>query len=179
MQRRFFLCSAGALALSACGGGGDAGNPLSLDEVAGITNNRSIAELVAASPDTRTLQDALNVTGLTPTFDDDNADFTVFAPTDDAFEALLTELGLTRAELFANTALLTQVLTYHMVQGTVRQADIPIDTPITTLEGDTFTISPALAITDQRGRAANITTTDLEASNGVVHLIDRVLLPAA
>jgi len=177
MDRRFFLLAGASSAmLAACGGGGDAGDPISLDEVAGITNNRSISELVAASPDLRTLQSALNATDLTAALDASGA-FTLFAPTDNAFTALATELGVTQDQLLANTTLLTQVLRYHVLTTTVRRNNIPFNTPIASLEGDTMTISPAYAITDQRGRTSNITTTDLVASNGVVHLIDRVILP--
>ena len=103
--------------------------------------------------------------------------FTVFAPTDAAFTALLTELGISKAELLANQALLTQVLTYHVLPARALKADIVPNTAITTVQGETLTISPSLAITDQRGRSANIVATDTLASNGVIHVIDRVILP--
>ncbi len=103
---------------------------------------------------------------------------TVFAPTNDAFAALLAELRLTKAELLANVPLLTQVLTYHVVPGRVLRAQVPVGAPITTLEGDTFTVDATLAITDQRGRRAAITATDVFTSNGVIHVLDRVILPA-
>jgi uncharacterized surface protein with fasciclin (FAS1) repeats len=103
---------------------------------------------------------------------------TVFAPTNDAFAAALTELGLTKAQLLANTALLTKVLTYHVVPGRVLKADVPVGTAITTLQGETFTVDASLAITDRRSRKAAITGTDVLAINGVVHIIDKVILPA-
>jgi uncharacterized surface protein with fasciclin (FAS1) repeats len=103
--------------------------------------------------------------------------FTVFAPTDTAFAALLTELGITKAALLADTALLTKVLTYHVVSGRVLKADVPVGSAITTVQGDTFTVNAALAITDQRARTANITATDVLASNGVIHVLDKVILP--
>jgi uncharacterized surface protein with fasciclin (FAS1) repeats len=74
--------------------------------------------------------------------------------------------------------LLTKVLTYHVVSGRVLKAGVPVGTPIPTLQGDTFTVSAALAITDKRGRVANITGTDVLTSNGVIHVIDKVILPA-
>lgn len=104
--------------------------------------------------------------------------FTVFAPTDAAFAALLTELDVTKAELLASTDLLTAVLTYHVVPGRVFKADVPVGAPITTVETGTFTISSSLAITDERARTSNIVATDTLASNGVIHVIDRVILPA-
>ena len=103
--------------------------------------------------------------------------FTVFAPTNAAFAALLVELGLTKDQLLADTALLTQVLTYHVVPGRVLKADVPVDVPITTLQGETFTVASTLVITDQRTRASNITATDVLASNGAIHVIDKVILP--
>jgi uncharacterized surface protein with fasciclin (FAS1) repeats len=105
--------------------------------------------------------------------------FTVFAPTDAAFGELLTELDLTKDELLANTALLTQVLTYHVVPGRVLEADVPLGTPITTVESGTFTVGATLAITDERDRTANIIATDTFATNGVIHVIDKVILPEA
>ena len=102
---------------------------------------------------------------------------TVFAPTDAAFADLLVELGITQQQLLADTALLTQVLTYHVVPGRVLKADVPVAKPIATLQGDTFSVSDSFVITDQRARSAAIAATDVLASNGVIHVIDRVILP--
>ena len=113
------------------------------------------------------LQDALAAPG----------PLTVFAPTNDAFAALLTELGVTKDQLLANKPLLTSVLTYHVVPGRVLKADVPLNTPISTLQGDSFTVNASLAITDQRARRANITATDVLTSNGVIHVLDKVILP--
>ena len=96
---------------------------------------------------------------------------TVFAPTDAAFTALLTELTITKA-------LLTKVLTYHVLNSRVLKADVPLATPIATLQGETFTVDSTLAITDKRARKANITATDVLTANGVIHVIDKVILPA-
>ena len=106
-----------------------------------------------------------------------NGPLTVFAPTNDAFAALLAELGVTKAQLLADKALLTQVLTYHVVGARVLKADVPVGTPVATLQGQTLTVTPALAIQDQRGRSANIVATDVLTSNGVIHVIDKVILP--
>ncbi|MBA4217886.1 MAG: fasciclin domain-containing protein [Proteobacteria bacterium] len=102
---------------------------------------------------------------------------TVFAPTNDAFAALLTELGISKSALLANVPLLTKVLTYHVVSGRVLKADVPLNTAITTLQGDSFSVDASLAITDQRARKANLTATDVLASNGVIHVVDKVILP--
>lgn len=105
--------------------------------------------------------------------------FTVFAPTDAAFAALLTELGVTKTQLLANKPLLTAVLTYHVVAGRVLKADVPVGAPITSVETGKFTIDAQLDITDERGRKAKIIATDTFATNGMIHVIDKVILPAA
>lgn len=104
--------------------------------------------------------------------------FTVFAPTDAAFAALLTELGVSKAALLADTALLTKVLTYHVVAGRVFEADVPVGPAITTVQTGTFSVDASLDITDARSRTAKIVATDTLTSNGVIHVIDKVLLPA-
>ncbi len=70
------------------------------------------------------------------------------------------------------------MLTYHVVPSLVLAAQVPVGTPVTTVQARTFTVDAALAITDRRGRKANITATDVLTSNGVIHVIDRVILPA-
>jgi uncharacterized surface protein with fasciclin (FAS1) repeats len=106
--------------------------------------------------------------------------FTVFAPTDDAFTAALTELSLTKADLLASPAL-GSILTYHVVSGDVRAADVvalPKPATVTTVQGETFSVGTDLGITDQRARTATLVATDVVASNGVIHVIDKVILPA-
>ena len=103
---------------------------------------------------------------------------TVFAPTNDAFAALLAELGITKAALLADRPLLTKVLTYHVLPSRVLRAQVPVGPAITTLQGESFTVDATLAITDRRGRRAAITATDVFAANGVIHVLDRVILPA-
>lgn len=137
----------------------------------------NIVQTAVATPSLSILVEAVTAANLAGTLSGPGP-FTVFAPTDAAFAALLTELGVTKDQLLADTALLTQVLTYHVVPGTVLKAAVPIGQPIATVQGDTITVGSNLAITDQRGRMANITATDVLTSNGVVHLIDKVILPA-
>lgn len=103
---------------------------------------------------------------------------TVFAPTNDAFAALLGELNISKAALLADVPLLTKVLTYHVVNSRVLKADVPVGVAITTLQGETFTVDSTLAISDRRTRKAAITGTDVLASNGVIHIIDKVILPS-
>ena len=58
------------------------------------------------------------------------------------------------------------------------RAEVPVGSDITTLQGDSFTVDASLVITDQRARTASIVATDVFTSNGVIHVIDRVILPA-
>lgn len=139
--------------------------------------DKTIVETAIATPSFGILVDAVVAAGLADTLSGDGP-FTVFAPTDAAFADLLAELGVTKDELLADTALLTQVLTYHVVPGRVLKADVPVGPAITTVQGGTFTVNASLAITDQNGRVANIVATDVLASNGVIHVIDKVILPA-
>jgi uncharacterized surface protein with fasciclin (FAS1) repeats len=139
--------------------------------------NQDIVQTAQASADFSVLVEAVVAANLVPTLRGAGP-FTVFAPTDAAFAALLAELGVTKDALLADTALLTQVLTYHVVPGRVLAANVPLGAPITTVQGDTFTVNASLVITDQRMRTANIVATDVLASNGVIHVVDRVILPA-
>jgi transforming growth factor-beta-induced protein len=105
--------------------------------------------------------------------------FTVFAPTNSAFTAALGELNLTQAQLLASPDL-ADILTYHVVSGNVRAADVvalPKPASVATLQGAAFTVGTTLGITDGRMRSADLVATDVVASNGVIHVIDRVLLP--
>jgi transforming growth factor-beta-induced protein len=104
--------------------------------------------------------------------------FTVFAPTNAAFQALLTELGAgSLADIPAET--LEEVLKYHVVSGKVLAGSLTEGQVVTTLQGGTFTIglSGGAKITDGQSRVSNITATDIEGTNGVIHVIDKVILP--
>ena len=100
--------------------------------------------------------------------------FTVFAPTNDAFAAIAS----TVASL--TTAQLTTVLTYHVLPIQVLAADIPFGTPVATVQGQTITINAGTppTITDSTETPAPIVATDVRASNGVIHVISKVLIPA-
>lgn len=105
--------------------------------------------------------------------------FTVFAPTNDAFVALLGELGAGSLDDIPDETL-RQVLLYHVVEGRVFSSDLSSG-DVGTLNGDDFSVNTAdLTITDSRGREANLIPSllNVQASNGVVHVIDRVILPA-
>lgn len=103
--------------------------------------------------------------------------FTVFAPTNDAFNAIATTVaGLTTQQL-------TTVLTYHVLGSQVLSSGIPFGTPVSTLSGQDITINnnataPAIAtITDATTTAKDIVAVDVRASNGVIHVLSGVLIP--
>jgi uncharacterized surface protein with fasciclin (FAS1) repeats len=104
--------------------------------------------------------------------------FTAFAPTNAAFAALLTELGATSLDDI-DAPTLEKVLTYHVVSGNVLAGSLTEGQTVTTLETGTFTIglSGGAKITDENGRISNIIATDVQGANGVIHAIDKVLLP--
>ena len=140
--------------------------------------DKDLVATAQALPEFSILVEAVVAAGLVETLQGAGP-FTVFAPTNAAFAAVLTELGLGKAELLANTALLTQVLTYHVLPARVLKAEVPVGTAIQTVQGQTFSVNASLQITDQRMRTSQITATDVFTSNGVIHVVDRVLLPAA
>ncbi len=108
-----------------------------------------------------------------------NGPFTVFAPTNDAFAALLTELGVTKEQLLAR-ADLADILNYHVVSGSAKAASLTNGQKLATLQTGEITVAVAAdgKVSLNNGRA-NVTTADVAAANGVVHLIDKVLLPPA
>ena len=135
----------------------------------------SIVDVAREAGSFSTLLTALEAAGLDATLADEDADFTVFAPTDEAFEALPEG---TLDTLLADTDLLTDVLLYHVITDSVVGSDTALS-----LAGTTTTMAneAKLAIT-VRGDAlylneSLVIDTDIEASNGVIHVIDAVLTP--
>ena len=99
--------------------------------------------------------------------------FTVFAPTHDAFAAIASTVnGL-------STQQLTNVLTYHVLGSEVLSANIPFGTPVTTVLGQSLVVNAGTppTITDSTATQARIVAVDVRASNGVIHVIDKVLIP--
>lgn len=154
------LASGVALSLSACGGG----------------DEHDIVDVLSDYPEYSLLVEAVQAAGLVDTLKG-RGPFTVFAPTNAAFAAALSELDVSKDDLFANTELLTQILTYHVVPARVLKAEVPLNTNITTVEGTAFQVNSSLQIVDVANRLPNIGPTDVLTSNGVIHVIDRVILP--
>jgi uncharacterized surface protein with fasciclin (FAS1) repeats len=139
--------------------------------------NKNIVQTAQSLPDFSILVEAVVAADLAATLSGPGP-FTVFAPTNAAFAALLTELGVSKAALLANKPLLTAVLTYHVLGARVLKADVVPGAQPNTVQGENFSISATLAITDKRARTSNIVATDVLTSNGAIHVIDRVILPA-
>jgi len=139
--------------------------------------DKNIVETAQALPDFSILADAVVAADLAGVLSGPGP-FTVFAPTNAAFAALLTELGVSKADLLANKPLLTAVLTYHVLGARVLKADVVPGAQPDTVQGENFSISAGLVITDKRDRTANIAATDVLASNGVIHVVDKVILPS-
>lgn len=118
-----------------------------------------------------TLITALEAAGLVDTLKGDGP-FTVFAPTDEAFAAVPEDQ---LNALLSDTGQLTAVLTYHVVAGKVMAADVVELDSATTVQGSDLdiTVSDRGVMVD----GANVVTTDIETSNGVIHVIDAVILP--
>lgn len=132
-----------------------------------------VVGVALGNPDFSILVSALQKAELVETLQGDGP-FTVFAPTNSAFEKLLTELDITADELLAQPDL-AKVLTYHVVPGKVMAADLTDGMNAATVNGEElmFDLSG-----DPMVNKSMITTTDIEATNGVVHVIDTVLVPS-
>jgi len=103
-------------------------------------------------------------------------EYTVFAPTDAAFTALLAELGVTAEQLLSDKPMLSRVLRYHIARDELEAAEVLASDRIRTLQGGLLWQAGGV-LTDANGRTANIVQTNIQASNGVIHVIDNVVLP--
>ncbi len=138
-----------------------------------------IVDTAVAAGDFKTLTAALTAAGLVDTLKG-TGPFTVFAPTDDAFAKL--PAGTVDTLLKDPKGDLTQILTYHVVPGKVMAADVvKLDgQKVKTVQGGELTVGvdgEKVTLTDAAGNTVNVTMTDVEASNGVIHVIDGVLMP--
>jgi uncharacterized surface protein with fasciclin (FAS1) repeats len=138
-----------------------------------------IVDTAVAAGDFTTLAAALDAAGLVETLKG-TGPYTVFAPTDAAFQKL--PAGTVDTLLEDPKGDLTQILTYHVVEGEVLAADVvKLDgQKVPTLQGGELTVNvdgDAVSLTDAAGGTVNVTATDVDASNGVIHVIDGVLMP--
>jgi uncharacterized surface protein with fasciclin (FAS1) repeats len=119
----------------------------------------------------------LDETALLETLDDSDAEFTVFAPTDEAFEALLDELELDVDGLLEDSDAVANILLYHVVEGALLSEDLEDDMELETLNGGSIVVTVNRSGDITLDELATVVEPDLEASNGVIHIIDGVLLP--
>ena len=146
---------------------------------------KNIVENAVNSKDHTTLVAAVKAAGLVPTLES-KGPFTVFAPTNEAFDALPagTVQTLLKPE---NKSKLTSILTYHVVRGKLSSEDLMKmvkmhngKAPLKTVEGDNLYVSmkeKKLMITDESGNTAQVTIADVKQSNGAIHVVNKVLLP--
>lgn len=133
-------------------------------------NTKDIVDTAVAAGSFSTLVTAVQAAGLVDVLKGDGP-FTVFAPTDDAFAAL--PAGTVEA-LLADIDALTAILTYHVVPGMVMSGDLSDGMMAETVNGASVTIGTMNGVTVD---GANVVSADIKASNGVIHVIDAVILP--
>ena len=177
------LAAASALVLGACGSDDEAAEDTVAEDTVAEATETTMAEetmpaeagdivaVASGNPDFSTLVAAVAAAGLVETLQGEGP-FTVFAPTNAAFEALPAGL-LEKLLLPENVGVLTAILTYHVVAGKVMSTDVTAgDVP--SVEGST------IAVTTDGGvkvNGANVVAVDVAASNGVIHVIDAVIVP--
>jgi uncharacterized surface protein with fasciclin (FAS1) repeats len=161
--------------VAACGGDGDDDDPSTLAEVA---QQQGFTALLAAA----------NKAGLSDELSSSSVDFTVFAPTDAAFTALATQLGFSSAGAMVEALpapALESILLYHVLPTRKTAADLvaggATQPTLYTFEAAPSTLalntSAGVVITDEVLTTATVVTADVRASNGIVHVIDKVLVP--
>jgi len=133
----------------------------------------NIVEVASANEDFSTLVAAITAAGLGETLSGEGP-FTVFAPTNEAFAALPAGL-LDKLLLAENKDILVKILTYHVLDGEVMAADVTAG-DAATVEGSSVTITTDGGV---KVNDAMVTATDVDASNGVIHVIDKVLVPSS
>lgn len=178
-MRRSLLASFSLALLAACGGA-------PADDAAATVDSTTVAPAAEAAPSApvdivetalaagnfSTLAQALTAAGLVETLKGPGP-FTVFAPTDEAFSKIPPA---DLQALLADKAALTKVLTYHVVAGNVPSSQVVGMTSATTVEGSPISI----AVVDGKvvlNGTSTVTATDIAASNGVIHVIDAVIMP--
>lgn len=183
---KFSLVSAVALSLAACAG--EATEDTAADEtavVAEATAAGNIVEVAQGDETFSTLVAAVTAAGLGTVLGGEGP-FTVFAPTNDAFGKLPE--GTVEKLTTEDVETLTAILQYHVVEGAVDASTLTDAIAaageegytVTTVGGGEFTaavVDGAVVLTDAAGNTSTVTTTDVEASNGLIHVIDTVLMP--
>lgn len=174
------LAFGAALSLGVAACAGDTSPPpdsRAAEDGASTEADGTITQIVAGDSQFSTLLAAVQAADLGETLSSEGP-FTVFAPTDDAFGAL-PEGTLDSLLKPRNVDDLSAILAYHVVSGDVEAADVRSGA-VATVNGAAFEVSVDggdITLTDAAGNQAIVTVTDIQASNGVIHVIDSVLLP--
>ena len=183
------LAAASALALAACAPEAATEDSMMADETAMAEEATAAGTIVEVAQGDEasfsTLVAAVTAAGLGETLSGEGP-FTVFAPTNDAFGKLPE--GTVETLTTEDTETLTSILTYHVVEGSVDAATLVAAIEeagdegytVTTVNGGTLTaalVDGSVVLTDAAGGTSTVTATDVEASNGLIHVIDTVLMP--
>ncbi|HEU5063536.1 MAG TPA: fasciclin domain-containing protein [Solirubrobacterales bacterium] len=180
MLKRTFLIGACLLALAAglvaCGDDeettGMSGGATTTEMEGGSAGADNIVMVAAETPDLSTLVDAVTAAGLVKTLEEPGP-YTVFAPTNQAFEALGGTLDMLLEP--ESKAELAEILTYHVVPGELTASELKDGQMLKTVQGDSLEVQ--IKGEEVTIEGAKVAMADVEASNGVVHVIDSVLLP--
>lgn len=179
-MKNIFLSGMVALAMVACGPQESTEETVENEEMEVMEESMemeeaqpNVVEIAVGSQDHTTLVAAVTAAGLVETLSGEGP-FTIFAPTNAAFDALPegTVENLLKEE---NKDQLTSILTFHVVAGNVMSGDLSDGQVVTTLNGQELTVSIADGVVKING--ATVVAADLAGSNGVIHVIDTVLLP--
>jgi uncharacterized surface protein with fasciclin (FAS1) repeats len=173
------------LTAAACSDDDDGASTTTTTEAADTTEAPAeepgtIVDVAAGNADFSTLVTAVTAADLVETLSGEGP-FTVFAPTNEAFDAL-PEGTLDELTMPENQETLTAILTYHVVAGEVLSTDLTDGQEVETVQGEILTVGVSddgVTLTDAGGNTVNVVIADVDASNGVIHAIDGVLLPAA
>ena len=182
IRKSYMLAAAAALSLALASVAGVQSVSASTVTVGGapMYSQKNIIQNAVNSKDHTTLVAAVKAAGLVDTLEG-KGPFTVFAPTNTAFGKLPagTVDNLVKPE---NKATLTKILTYHVVPGRLEASDLADGKTLKTVEGETLTVKKdggKVWIVDAKGGTSMVTITNVHQSNGVIHVVDTVLMPAS
>lgn len=164
------IAAASMLVLAACGSDDSTSDTTAAPSTT-VAEAGTIVEVASANDDFSTLVEAITAADLAATLSGDGP-FTVFAPTNAAFAALPAGL-LEKLLLPENKDVLVAILTYHVVPGEVMAADVTAG-DVASVQGENITVTTDGGV---KVNTANVVTTDVDASNGVIHVIDAVIVP--
>eukprot|EP00963_Diacronema_lutheri_P011348 scaffold1372_cov351-Pavlova_lutheri.AAC.5 len=143
---------------------------------------KTVLEVLSENEELSTLLEVVESTGLADALNDKEAEYTLFAPVNEAFDQLLVAMEQTLEELLEDTEMVRNGTLYHVVNGTIKSTDVaayPDGIVVNTLlEGGTLVLNlDSLTVVPTFPYPANMIDTDVEACGSIVHTIDTVMLP--